>query len=759
MRLIYLFPVILLFSGNLFAISKSENKLPYKNPQLPVEQRLDDLMKRMTVEEKVYQMCALRLGEGDEIFQTSGEYSLEFIRRELKTHGIGNVSCPTTDMQAAQSVQTINEIQRVAVEDTRLGIPVLVNDEALHGVKGKGSTCYPQSIALSSTWNLPLMKDIAESIGKEGHSRGITQVLSPTLDLARDPRHGRMEETYGEDPYLAALFGVEFIRGVQGQGVICSPKHFVANFVADGGRDAGNIGLSERELREIHLIPYEAAVKKANVKSLMAAYNAIDGVPCHANHWLLTDVLRDDWKFDGFTVSDWSGVNHTHGHHRIASSWEESAIVCAKAGLDVDLPRVRSYKLLIDAVETGKIKESDIDINVRRILRVKFEMGLFENPYIPEADAAGLQDAPSFRQLARNAARQSIVLLKNENGVLPLNYKKIAVVGPNADVLQVGGYSPAGVIGNTPLQGIKEALGNRTEITYAKGCGLTGNDRSGFDDAIKLSEQADATILVMGGRNGATGGETQDRIDLDLMGMQEELISSIAGLGKPVIVVLVDGRPVTMMDWIEKVDGVLMMFFAGEEGGNALGEILAGQVNPSGKLTVTIPRYTGQLPMPLLNRQYGREGSVAEFPDIKRSDPLNSGKYNRYYPLYPFGYGLSYTSFTYSNLRLSKNEISKGEGLTVSLDVTNSGDRDGDEIVQLYLTDIYCRISQPQKKLQGFERVCIPAGTTKRVTLNLSAENMSFLNECFEEEVEAGDFEVFVGKNCQDGLTVKFRVN
>lgn len=758
MKLIYLFPVILLVSGNVFAISQPENKLPYKNPQLPIEQRLDDLMKRMTVEEKVYQMCALRLGEGDEIFQTSGEYSIDFIRQELKAHGIGNVSCPTTDMQAAQSVQTINEIQRVAVEDTRLGIPVLVNDEALHGVKGKGATCYPQSIALSSTWNLPLMKELAEAIGREGHSRGITQVLSPTLDLARDPRHGRMEETYGEDPHLAALFGVEFIRGVQGQGVICSPKHFVANFVADGGRDAGNIGLSERELREIHLVPYEAAVKKGNVKSLMAAYNAIDGVPCHANHWLLTDVLRGDWKFDGFTVSDWSGVNHTHGHHRIASSLEESAIACAKAGLDVDLPRVRSYKLLIDAVETGKIKESDIDVNVRRILHVKFEMGLFENPYILEADAAGLQDAPAFRQLARKAARQSIILLKNEHDVLPLNYKKIAVVGPNADVLQAGGYSPAGVSGNTPLQGIKEALGNRTEITYAKGCGLTGNNRSGFDAAIKLSEQADATILVMGGRNGSTGGETQDRIDLDLMGVQEELITRIADLGKPVIVVLVDGRPVTMMDWIEKVDGVVMMFFAGEEGGNALGEILTGQVNPSGKLTVTIPRYTGQLPMPLLNRQYGREGSVAEFPDIKRSDPLNSGKYNRYYPLYPFGYGLSYTSFKYSNLKLSKSQINKGEEIRVSLDVTNEGRVDGDEIIQLYLTDIYCRISQPQKKLQDFRRIFIAAGETKQVTFHLSGKNMSFLNEHFEEEIEAGGFELFVGKNCMEGLTAGFEV-
>lgn len=733
-------------------------KCLYKNPKVSVEKRIEDLIKRMTVEEKVYQLCALRLGEGDEIFQTSGEYSLEHIRKELGKHGIGHVSCPTTDKVALQSVKAINEIQRVAVEETRLGIPVLINDEALHGIKGKGATSYPQAIALSATWNLPLMSEIAEAIGREAHSRGITQVLSPTLDLARDSRHGRMEETYGEDPYLAALFGVAYIKGVQGQGVVCSPKHFVANFVAPGGRDAGNIALSERELKEIHLFPYEAAVKQAGVKSLMAAYNAVDGIPCHANYWLLTEVLRKEWGFTGFTVSDWSGVNHTHGHHRVSSSLEESAVICVKAGLDVDLPRVKSYKLLIDAIRNGLINESELDVNVRRILRVKFELGLFEHPYIKEEDAKKLKDASGFRQLARKAARQSIILLKNQNQVLPLNYKKIAVIGPNADVLQLGGYSASGVKGNTSLQGIRDALGESAEIVYAKGCSLTGEDRSGFEEALSLAAQAEATVLVMGGRNGVTGGETQDRIDLDLMGVQEELIMKVAALGKPVVVVLVDGRPVTMMNWVDKVDGIVMMFFAGEEGGNALGEILAGKVNPSGKLTVTFPRYTGQLPMPFLNRAYGREGSVAEFPNIKRSDPIYL-KNNRYYPLFPFGYGLSYTSFRYSNLKLSKENIRKGDEVTISVDVTNEGQVDGEEIVQLYLTDLYCRISQPQKKLQDFKRVFIPAGKTVHVTFVLKGKNMSFLNERFEEEIGDGQFEVFIGKNCLEGESVCFHVD
>lgn len=757
MKYIYLIPTVFLF---LFSCVLDVNAkgYAYKNPNLPIEKRLDDLISRMTIEEKVYQMNALRLGEGDEIFKTSGNYSIGFIREKFGKHGIGNVSCPTSDMPAEKSIKTINEIQRVAVEETRLGIPAMINDEALHGIIGRGATSYPQAIALSSTWNLNLMKEISEAIGKEARSRGVNQVLSPTLDLARDPRHGRMEETYGEDPFLAALFGVEFIKGIQGQSVICSPKHFVGNFVADGGRDSGNIGLSERELREIHLVPYEAAVKDADVKSLMAGYNAIDGVPCHTNSWLLNDVLRNEWGFSGFTVSDWSGVNHAHAHHRVASSLEEAAILSSRAGLDVDLPRDRAFKLLIGAVKSGKIKESDIDVNVRRILRVKFEMGLFENPYIDETDAEKLQDAPEFRQLARKAAQQSIILLKNENNILPLDFKNIAVIGPNADILNLGGYSASGVIGNTPLQGLKEAFADKANISYAKGCELTKLDRSGFEEAISVSEKADATILVMGGRSGVTGGETQDRIDLDLMGVQEELIKEIAALGKPVVVVLVDGRPVTMTNWVDKVDGVIMMFFAGEEGGNALGEIISGQVNPSGKLTVGIPRYMGQLPMPLLNRQYGREGSIAEFPSIGRSNPINSGVYNRYYPLYPFGYGLSYTSFEYSNLKLSKKNISKGDKILVTLDVTNKGTVDGDEIVQLYLTDKYCRISQPQKKMQAFERVSIPAGKTQKITFELSSKNMSFLNERFEKEIGDGEFEVFVGKDCMDGIATSFVV-
>lgn len=724
-------------------------KLPYKNPKLPIEQRVEDLLERMTLKEKVYQLCALRLGEGDEIFQSSGDYSIDFIRQEFGNHGVGHISCPTTDMDAKKSLKTANEIQRVAIEETRLGIPTIINDEALHGCKGYGSTSFPQSIALSCTWNLDLMAEIGNAIGKETYDRGVRQVLSPTLDLAREPRHGRMEETYGEDAYLVSRFGVEYIKGLQKNGVICTPKHFLANFVGDGGRDAGHIALSERELREIHMVPYQAAVMEGGARSIMAAYNAINGVPCSSNYWLLTDVLRNEWGFKGFVVSDWSGVNHTSGYHKIAPTLGEAAIACSKAGMDVDLPRIKSYQKLIDMVEQGKIKESSIDDNVRRVLYVKFESGLFEHPYVDEDN--NRYNKSQHRELSKKAARESIVLLKNKHDILPLHTaKKIAVIGPNANTMQLGGYSAEGVDGVTPLEGIKNHLGDKAQIMYSEGCSLTGMDKSGFQQAIQIAEKADLSILVMGGRDKVTGGEHYDRADLDLMGVQEDLILEIARLGKPFIVVLIDGRPVTMSQWLDKADAVIMMFYAGEEGGNALGEIISGKVNPSGKLTVTFPVRTGDLPMCLYHRPYGREGNVIE------QDKLPS---NRYYYQFPFGYGLSYTSYKYSNFKLAKQSVEPNQNINFSIDITNTGKMDGDEIVQVYLTDLYCRVTQSEKILKTFKRVHIPAGETKTISFSLPYSNLSFLNEELKPEVESGEFELFVGTDSQKGIAKRFSID
>ena len=748
---IYTFACALCASASLFAWPKQKKEiLPYRNPQLPIEERVEDLLSRLTLEEKVYQISALRLGEGDEVFQTSGEYSIDDIRKELGKHGVGYLSCPTTDMPAEKAVKVGNQIQKIAVEETRLGIPVMIDAEALHGCRALGATSYPQSIALSCTWNLDLMAEIADAIGQETYSRGITQVLSPVLDLARDPRHGRMEECYGEDPYLAACMGIEFVKGVQKHRIACAPKHFIANFVTDGGRDSGNAGISERELREIHMVPFEAAVKKAKAKSLMAAYNSVDGVPCSANRWLLTDVLRNEWGFKGYVVSDWSAVNHAYGALKIAPSPEEAAVLCAKAGMDVELPRLKWYVKLGEMVKQGKISEEDINCNVRHILNVKFQMGLFEHPYVDEQSANKLCDAPQFRNLARKAARQSIVLLKNKKNILPLkNIRKLAVIGPNANVVQLGGYSAKGVKGITPLQGIKNILGEQIDVSYAKGCDLTGMNKSGFADAIAKVQEADACVMVMGGANWLTGGETRDRNSLDLMGVQEDLIQEISNLGKPLIVVLVEGRPVTMTRWMDKADAIVMMFYAGEEGGNALAEILSGKVNPSGKLTISYPRTVGDLPMCLLHRPYGREGNIVEYGQGKIPS-------NRYVPLYPFGYGLSYTTFKYDNLRIQKNNISPGENVNFSVNVTNMGNIPGDEIVQIYLTDLYCRITQPEKKLKLFQRVHIPAGETRTLSFTLPYSELAFLNEHLKPEVEPGEFELFVGSNCMEGLSLRF---
>lgn len=723
---------------------------PYQNPRLSVEERVADLLSRMTLEEKVYQMSALRLGEGDEIFQTSGAFTIEKIRQSLSKHGIGYLSCPTTDMEVTLAARTANMIQKVAVEETRLGIPVLIDAEALHGLRAKGATSYPQSIALSCAWNPDLMYEIGNAIGKETKSRGINQVLSPTLDLARDPRHGRMEECYGEDPYLASRLGIQFIKGIQQHGISCSPKHFLANFVGEGGRDSGNSGLSERELREIHMVPFEAAVKEAKTHSMMAAYNSIDGIPCSANHWLLTDVLRKEWGFDGFVVSDWSSVSHAYGHLHIAPSLNEAAALCAKAGLDVELPRLKSYVNLPLMVEQGKIAEESINENVKHILRVKFQLGLFEHPYVDESQAALICNADTFRTLARKAARQSMVLLKNDKKILPLaKVNKLAVIGPNAGELVLGGYSAEGVQGVSPLEGLKQSVGKEVEILYAKGCDLTSDDKSGFDEAVEIARSSDVCVLVMGGRTYYTGGETHDRNTLDLMGVQEELIAAIADTGKPIVVILVDGRPVTMEHWMDKADGIVMMFYAGEEGGHALAEILTGKTNPSGKLSMTYPRTIGDLPMCLLHRPYGREGSIVEYG----TDRLPA---DRYCPLFPFGYGLSYSTYMYDHLILANHVIKKGGNVQFTVDVTNTGQRDGDEIIQVYLTDLYCRITQPEKILKSFQRVHLKAGETKSVSFELPYESLSFLNESLQPEVEPGEFELHVGSNCVDGLKVRF---
>ena len=719
-------------------------------PEEPgINVKVDALLAKMTLEEKVYQLSAAHFGKGTEILVDGGTTSNKAVAEQLGDHGVGFVSCLATSLGARQSTEMFNALQCYSLEKTRLGIPLLFNESGLHGLTMCGACSYPQPIALAATFDPELVEQIATAIGREAHSRGVGQVLDPVLDLAREPRHGRMEETYGEDPFLASRMGVAYVRGVQSQGVICGAKHFVANFVGDAGREGANVGLSRRALFETHLVPYEAAVRQADLLSIMNAYNDIDGVPCASNRWLLTDLLRGQWGFQGIVVSDWCAVDHVFDAHHAAASEAEAARLCLEAGLDIDLPQINCYKRLITEVKDGRLPESVVDQSVRRVLRLKYRLGLFEHPYRDPQKAEQLADAPEHRQLALRAARQSIVLLKNDHGVLPLapGAKKIAVIGPNADMLRLGIYSAVGVKGVTVLAGLKARLGDHAELTYAKGCGLTEETTDGFAEAVNAANSADVCILVMGGGPG-TGGECHERATLELMGQQEALIQRIADTGKPVVVVLLDGRPVVMNRWIDRVAAVLMAWFPGEEGGTAVAEVLTGACNPSGHLPVTFPRYTGQCPMTYDQRPFGREGTYAEIS----AKPVTE----RYQPRFPFGFGLSYTTFAFSNLKCLTGGSGDRARATITVDVSNTGSVAGDEVVQLYLSHPVCRITQPVRRLRAFSRIMLNPGETRTVTFTLDAGDLSILNESLQPEVGPGPFRVQVGGDCLSGLTETF---
>lgn len=721
-----------------------------------LDSKVETLLSKMTLEEKVYQLCAVYFGSGDEIFQDSGVITEKLVSDQFGNHNVGSISAPTVRLDPAKSVAAVNDLQRHATERTRLGIPVLVNNEGLHGLVMKGATCYPQAIGLAATFNPDLISQIGEAIGEEAESRGVKQLLSPVLDMGRDPRHGRVEETYGEDPYLAAQMGVAFVRGAQSKGVVCTPKHFVANFCGDGGREGANVPLSERALRETHLVPFEAAVREGGALGIMCAYNAVDSVPCAMNHWLLTDLLRGEWGFQGTVVSDWSAVNHVQGMLHAAAGKGEAARLCLTAGLDVDLPRVNYYKELITEVQAGRLDEKILNESVRRVLRLKYRLGLFDNPFASAEDAVRFANSEPHRKLALEAARQSIVLLKNERNILPLNpqVKNIAVIGPNADGLRLGGYTAPDVKGVTVLAGLRNSLAGRVSISHEPGCDLTGSSTDGIEKAVAAAKQADVCILVMGGANWVTGGETRERATLELMGQQESLILEVAKTGKPVVVVLLDGRPVVMSRWIDKVAAVLMAWFPGQAGGDAVADVLTGIYNPSGHLPITFPMLTGQCPMTYDYHPYGREGTYVEtYVEQPKEKPSS-----RYVPQFPFGFGLSYTTFDFTNLQCAPQRAGTNENVTVTVDVTNTGKVKGDTVVQLYLSREACRITQPAKQLKRFSRISLEPGETRKVKFTLHPQDLQFLDEHLKPCVEPGKFLVKVGDKCLGGVDCAFEV-
>jgi beta-glucosidase len=721
--------------------SKKSTLKPYQDSALSIKRRVADLLARMTMEEKAAQLGSRLpfIVDWHEWMSLTLEEKIARICAispdDAIGAGVGQLSVFLRDLPPKTAAAKANEFQRHARENTRLGIPPIIHDEGLHGLVCNDATSFPQAIAMASSWHPELLEEVATAIGKEARARGIRQLLSPTINIARDPRCGRTEETYGEDAYLASRMAVAFVRGVQGQGVVTTPKHYAANFVGDGGRDSNAVHFSERLLREIYFPAFEASVREGGALSIMAAYNSLDGVPCTCNRWLLTKVLRDEWGFEGYVVSDYESVIHILTKHAVAADKQEVAKKAVEAGLEIELPQTDCYgEPLLQGLEQGAISAEAVDEAVRRVLAVKFRLGLFDEPFVDEEQAEASSNNPAHRALALQMAREGIVLLKNDGATLPLakEVKSIAVIGPQADEARLGGYTWDGYARErivTPLRGIRERARD-VEVHFAPGCAVTGDSKDGFAEALQAARQSQVAVLFVG-NSGQTEGEQRDRADLDLPGVQGELIEQVAATGVPAVVVLINGSAVTMLDWIDQVGAVVEAWYPGEAGGTAIAEVLFGDTNPSGKLPITFPRTVGQLP---LYYNYKPSGRIYDYVDLTGN------------PLFPFGHGLSYTTFTYRNLHVRLEQ----KTVKVSLEVENAGERAGDEVVQLYVHDVLASVARPVKELMGFRRISLQPHEPQEVTFEVAVQQLGLYDADLSYIVEPGEFEIMVGSSSED---------
>ena len=862
--------------------------LPYKDASLPVEDRVDDLLKRMTPEEKFWQLFMIP----DDLTNDAHDFSNGAFGFQVGTQGL----VTGKDMQmleyspgadAMEAARQINNIQKYFVEETRLGIPLIIFDEALHGLVRTGATAFPQSIGLAASFDTSLVKQVSGAIAREVKSRGIRQILSPVINIARDVRWGRTEETYGEDPFLVSEMGVAFVSSFEEIGVITTPKHFLAN-VGEGGRDSYPVHYSERLLREVYLPGFEACFRRGGSKSVMTAYNSIEGTPSSSNEWLLKDILKREWGFDGFVISDANAVGGAYSLHHTDSTYEDSGISALEGGLDVIFQTAWEHaELFKQPFLDGRISQERIDDAVKRVLRAKFMMGLFENPYVDPGEASEINGSADHRKLALDASLKSIVLLKNNNKLLPLGerYKNIAVIGERADTKILGGYSGPGINNISVLKGITERAAGWATVRYETGCsagrylfsdgsrslkqypavggkylhtedgesgakveyfdniklsgspvatgrvneiagkwtflpphptltefwysmrwtgiltapvsgiyqlGLEGNDgyrlyingslvidnwtKAGFhrmmvpvyleeeveysvkvefyegvrngnirfiwdmgtlseDDkivkAVALAKSSDIAIVVAG----INEGESQDRSNLDLPGRQEELIRKVAATGTPVVVVLVNGSAVTMKNWIEDAGAIVEAWYPGEVGGYAIADILFGNYNPGGKLPITFPADVGQLP---LNYNHKPTGRVDDYVDL-------TGE-----ALFPFGYGLSYTTFEYRDLVFKGQVSGTAEPTIATFKVRNTGNMAGDEVVQLYITDVWSSVSRPVIELKGFQRISLQPGEEREIEFEIGYDQLSMLDRNMNRVVEPGEFRVMIGSSSRD---------
>ena len=768
-KITLLFTLIVLLP--LVSVNSQTGTAVYRNPRAPVEQRIADLLRRMTVEEKVAQ-----LGSFWEF--SKGKPEPQFSEEKFKpvlANGIGHLARQREFRDPRQSAEFANAVQKWLREKTRLGIPAILHDEGLHGHMASGGTVFPQPIAMASTWDTELIGRIFAVVALETRARGGHQILGPNMDLARDPRWGRTDETYGEDPYLASRMLVAAVRALQGPGpnyddrhVMATGKHYAGHGQPEAGSNIGPVNISERVLRETHLKTFEAAVKEAGLASIMPAYHEIDAIPCHVNSWLLDKVLKQEWGFKGVIVSDYFGVNELQERHRLATNCAEAARMALEAGVDVELPNTQCYSTLVEEVKAGRVPMAALDTAVARVLRGKFQLGLFENPYVDVERAVRVTHSAEHRALALEAAQKALVLLKNEGNLLPLDRSRlqsIAVIGPNAARAHYGGYTdPQPPEGVSILEGVRRKVGSSVRVSYAEGCKITkegGNwwadsstlsdeaeDRRLIAEAVEVAKQSDVAILVIGG-NEDTNKEAWadnhlgDRDSIEPIGRQNDLVRAVRATGKPVIVFLINGGPLAIPEIAATVPAILEGFYLGEETGTAAADVLFGDVNPSGKLPVSFARSTGQLPIYYSQKPSARRGYL----------------YTSKEPLFPFGHGLSYTTFAFDNVKLSKARIRPNEKTIVSVELTNTGTRAGTEIVQMYISDRVSSVTRPVMELKGVARVMLQPGEKRTVTLEIAPDALSFLNRRMQRVVEPGVFDVLIGSSSTRLLKTELTVN
>ncbi len=752
----------------------------YRNPQLSISDRVADLLARMTLEEKIGQMLCIWDERAAMMFDEDGTPNFAKMKSHLG-NGIGQIA-RISDIQGGlgprEMAELSNRLQSFFIEETRLGIPVIFHEECLHGLAARDATSYPQPIGLAATFNPALIENIYTAIAEDTRLRGAHQALTPVLDVARDARWGRVEETFGEDPYLVSQMAIAAVKGFQGDGsyqgqprVLATLKHFAAHGAPESGTNCGPVNVSERELRDVFLQPFKTVIEKSQPASIMASYNEIDGIPSHANQWLLRTVLRDEWGFAGFIVSDYFAITELFHKeetvsHRVARDKREAARLALKAGVNIELPDPSSYPHLSELVRSGEVQESEIDALVAVMLGYKFKLGLFDSPYVDPDKIDNEKKLAEDRPLALQAAEETITLLKNDDDLLPLSAEKIqtlAVIGPNADRVLLGGYSGIPKYYTSVLAGIKKKVGEKIKVHYSEGCKITVGgswnddevifsdpeaDRQSIKAAVAVAEKADVVILALGG-NEQTSREAWgkahmgDRPSLALIGRQNELVAAICATGKPVVILLFNGRPLAINAIAADVPAILECWYLGQETGDAVANVLFGDANPSGKLPISFPRSAGHIPCFYNHKPSARRGYLQD--DVR--------------PLYPFGFGLSYTTFEMSNLRLEETRISSTATTEAFIDLENTGTRSGQAVVQLYIRDMVSSVTRPVKELKGFRKVLLQPGEKITVALSIGPEELAFTNIDKEYIVEAGDFEIMVGSSSRDEDLQKVRLH